>query len=97
MQQQRLALPAASAQGCGAASTASPRQCQGQVKADPRTGHSERVAHGDRAAVDVDPGRVHTEVPDAADTERRDPQERIFYKGRWYEGLYLSAGASAES
>ncbi len=26
----------------------------------------------------------------------RDPQERIFYKGRWYEGLYLHAGESAE-
>jgi protoporphyrinogen oxidase len=26
----------------------------------------------------------------------RDPQERIFYKGRWYEGLYLRAGASGE-
>jgi hypothetical protein len=26
----------------------------------------------------------------------RDPQERIFYKGHWYEGLYLSAGASDE-
>jgi len=26
----------------------------------------------------------------------RDPQERIFYKGRWYEGLYLRAGASPE-
>ncbi len=26
----------------------------------------------------------------------RDPQERIFYKGRWYEGLYLEAGATAE-
>lgn len=24
----------------------------------------------------------------------RDPEERVFYKGRWYEGLYLSAGAS---
>lgn len=24
----------------------------------------------------------------------RDPQERIFYRGRWYEGLYLYAGAS---
>ncbi|MFV0388752.1 MAG: FAD-dependent oxidoreductase [Pyrinomonadaceae bacterium] len=24
----------------------------------------------------------------------RDPEERIFYKGRWYEGLYLTAGAS---
>ena len=26
----------------------------------------------------------------------RDPEERIFYKGRWYEGLYLHAGASEE-
>jgi protoporphyrinogen oxidase len=25
----------------------------------------------------------------------RDPEERIFYRGRWYEGLYLRAGASA--
>jgi hypothetical protein len=24
----------------------------------------------------------------------RDPEERIFYRGRWYEGLYLYAGAS---
>jgi protoporphyrinogen oxidase len=24
----------------------------------------------------------------------RDPQERLFYRGRWYEGLYLQAGAS---
>lgn len=26
----------------------------------------------------------------------RDPEERVFYRGRWYEGLYLNAGASAE-
>jgi len=26
----------------------------------------------------------------------RDPEERIFFKGRWYEGLYLHAGASAD-
>ncbi len=26
----------------------------------------------------------------------REPQERIFFKGRWYEGLYLRAGASDE-
>ncbi len=26
----------------------------------------------------------------------RDPEERLFYKGVWYEGLYLRAGASAE-
>jgi len=24
----------------------------------------------------------------------RDPEERVFYRGRWYEGLYLYAGAS---
>ena len=24
----------------------------------------------------------------------RDPEERVFYRGRWYEGLYLRAGAS---
>lgn len=24
----------------------------------------------------------------------REPEERLFYKGRWYEGLYLTAGAS---
>lgn len=26
----------------------------------------------------------------------RDPEERVFYRGRWYEGLYLHAGASAD-
>ena len=26
----------------------------------------------------------------------RFPQERIFYRGRWYEGLYLAMGASAD-
>lgn len=26
----------------------------------------------------------------------REPEERLFYKGRWYEDLYLHAGASAE-
>ena len=26
----------------------------------------------------------------------RDPEERVFYKGRWYEGLYLHAAASAD-
>ena len=24
----------------------------------------------------------------------REPEERVFYKGRWYEGLYLNAGSS---
>jgi hypothetical protein len=26
----------------------------------------------------------------------RDPEERLFYRGRWYEGLYLEAGATHE-
>jgi len=26
----------------------------------------------------------------------RDPEERIFFKGRWYEGLYLHAGENAD-
>ena len=26
----------------------------------------------------------------------RDPEERLFYRGRWYEGLYLNAGATHE-
>ena len=26
----------------------------------------------------------------------REPEERVFYKGRWYDGLYLNAGASEE-
>ncbi len=26
----------------------------------------------------------------------REPEERIFYKGRWYEGLYLNVGATEE-
>lgn len=26
----------------------------------------------------------------------RDPEERVFFKGKWYEGLYLRAGATSE-
>lgn len=26
----------------------------------------------------------------------REPEERVFYKGRWYEGLYLNVGASED-
>jgi predicted NAD/FAD-dependent oxidoreductase len=26
----------------------------------------------------------------------REPEERVFYRGRWYEGLYLDAGADAD-
>ncbi len=37
-------------------------------------------------------GRIHW----AEEALCRAPQERLFYKGAWYEGLYLFAGASAE-
>jgi glycine/D-amino acid oxidase-like deaminating enzyme len=38
-----------------------------------------------------------TDPPTAAEQFLvRDPEERIFYRGRWYEGLYLNAGASAD-
>jgi hypothetical protein len=32
----------------------------------------------------------------AEDALIHEPEERLFYKGHWYEGLYLRAGASAE-
>jgi hypothetical protein len=42
----------------------------------------------------TDPG---TGVPAVAEQFLcRDPEERIFYRGRWYEGLYVYAGATAE-
>ena len=38
-----------------------------------------------------------TDPPTAAEQFLvRDPEERVFYRGRWYEGLYLNAGASAD-
>ena len=42
-------------------------------------------------------GRDHEDEPVVAEQFLcRDPEERVFYRGRWYEGLYLHAGASAE-
>ncbi len=32
----------------------------------------------------------------AEETLIHEPEERLFYKGRWYDGLYLRAGASAD-
>src|SRR5438067_2372487 len=26
----------------------------------------------------------------------REPEERVYYRGRWYEGLYLEAGATTD-
>jgi phytoene dehydrogenase-like protein len=41
-------------------------------------------------------GRDEHGDPVVAEVHRcRDPEERVFYRGRWYEGLYLRVGASA--
>ena len=40
-------------------------------------------------------GRTADDTPIIAEEVLcRDPQERIFFRGRWYEGLYLHAGAT---
>lgn len=42
-------------------------------------------------------GRDHDGEPVIAEQFLcRDPEERVFFRGRWYEGLYLQAGASAD-
>ncbi|MER3430346.1 MAG: twin-arginine translocation pathway signal [Blastocatellia bacterium] len=42
-------------------------------------------------------GRNHSgEVVIGEEFLCRDPEERVFYKGRWYEGLYLNVGAEIE-
>ena len=38
----------------------------------------------------------HGEPVIAEEVLCRDPHERVHYRGRWYEGLYLHAGASAQ-
>lgn len=38
--------------------------------------------------------RSRTEPVLAEHAACRDPEERVFYRGRWYEGLFLHAGAS---
>ena len=42
-------------------------------------------------------GRDHFGEPVVAEQFLcRDPEERVFYKGRWYEGLYLHAGETSD-
>jgi protoporphyrinogen oxidase len=41
-------------------------------------------------------GRDEEGEPVVAEQFLCDPEERVFYRGRWYEGLYLHAGADAE-
>lgn len=43
----------------------------------------------------TDMGAMENGVP-AEQHLVRDPEERLFYRGRWYEGLYLRAGATSE-
>ena len=69
VQEQGLALAAAAAQAGRAEAAAAAAQLQGQVQRDPGARGADRVAHRDRAAVDVDvarrrsPGRASTAAP----------------------------------
>ena len=45
---------------------------------------------GELGALEVTPGGAPRAAEHAA---CREPEERLFYRGRWYEGLYLHAGA----
>src|SRR5207344_3039820 len=60
VQEQGLALAAAAA------------ELEGQVQRDPGAGGSDRVAHGDRAAVDVDVARVDPQVLHRLQRHRRE-------------------------
>src|SRR6476659_1678947 len=62
VQEKGLALAAAAAERGGAETTAAPAELEGQVQRDPGAGGADRVAHGDRAAVDVDVARVDPQV-----------------------------------
>src|SRR4051794_33448690 len=64
---QGVALAAAAAERRRTDATAAALELQGEVQGDPGTGHADRVAEGDRAAVDVD-----LRVLDAELTRRRD-------------------------
>ena len=74
MQEQGLALAAAAAEAGGAEAAAAAAQLEGQVQRDPGAGGADRVAHRDRAAVDVDVARVDLQV---AHRLQRDRRERL--------------------
>lgn len=49
----------------------------------------------------TDMGAIEGRAPDGSPIvdealRCREPEERLYYRGRWYEGLYLHAGADAE-
>ena len=69
---QRVALPAATAQRGRAHAATATLELQGQVQHDPGAGHADRVAQGDRAAVDVDLGLVEAERARGVDADRRE-------------------------
>jgi spermidine synthase len=58
-----------------------------------RADRPDRVAR--RARRDREVTKDGTPVIDEA-LRCRDPEERLFYRGRWYEGLYLHAGETAD-
>ena len=44
----------------------------------------------------LEPRNASSEIHAKEEFLCREPEERVFYKGRWYEGLYLNAGASTD-
>ena len=67
LEQRRLALPDADAQGREAVATAAAAQLVQQRDHEPRAAHPERVPERDRAAVDVDALGVDAELADDGD------------------------------
>ncbi|HWQ32684.1 MAG TPA: FAD-dependent oxidoreductase [Blastocatellia bacterium] len=61
----------------------------------PMSGNSDLIALLDEMGILE--GRAEDGSPIVAEQYLcRDPEERVFYRGRWYEGLYLRAGASGD-
>src|SRR4051794_5763872 len=67
---QRIALPTATAQRSGPYPATPTLQLERQVQHDPCPRHPDRVSEGDRAAVDVDPVLSHAELAGAGDPDR---------------------------
>ena len=72
MQDQRVALTAAAAQRGRAGAAAAALELEGEGEREPGAGHADRVAEGDRAAVDVDDVVADAEVLHRLDADRRE-------------------------
>ncbi|MEO8380368.1 MAG: FAD-dependent oxidoreductase, partial [Acidobacteriota bacterium] len=69
----------------------------GSSRVPPRlAARSSRVPGGLKSTAPLEAGPLPAGAQIAEQFLCRDPQERLFYRGRWYEGLYLHAGASHE-